>query len=64
MACFNEDQARMQNAQYAENAYSRKPNRGGRKVNAKNKGNDDDSEEEEEDVIYFNKQVAKKPTKP
>ena len=63
MACFNEEQARMLNAQYAENAYSKKPNRGGRKVNTKNRG-DDDSEEEEEDVVYFNKQVAKKPTKP
>lgn len=62
MAAFNEDQAKLQNAQYADNAYNNKPGRGGRKVNQKNK--DDDSDEEEEDVVYFNKQLAKRPVKP
>lgn len=54
----------MQNAQYADDAYSNKPNRGGRKVNQKNKNGDDSNDEEEGDVVYFNKQAAKKPAKP
>jgi len=53
----------MQNAQYADSAYNKKPNRGGRKVNQNKKG-DEDSDEEEEETVYFNKQIAKKPVKP
>lgn len=53
-ALYNENQEKMQNAQYAENAYNSKPSKGGRKMNQKNK-NGDDSEEEEDDVVYFNK---------
>lgn len=63
-ATFNEEQAqRMQNAEYADSAYNKKPVRGGRKVNPNKKG-DDDSEEENQDTVYFNKQTAKKPVKP
>ena len=41
------------------NAYT-KPSKGGRKVNAGKNGKDG-SDNEEEDVVYFNKQIAKKP---